>query len=442
MSKAVPSYRKHKNGQAFVRCSRINGGKNLYLGVYGSSESFERYREVLKQLELASKSPGMKAVMARSTGRGTIGAAVDRYLEFAKNRYSDADGQTKEYGEMASALSPVLQLFGSLPSDEFTPLHLVAVQEYLLELDTLCRQTINHRVVRIRRMFRWASKFGQVPEDLYWRLKCVDPIPFGRGFEADEVEPVDWHVVAETLPWLTPTVSAMVRAQLFCGMRPQDACRMRPMDIDQSDAECWIYQPPKHKLTHLNKKRFIAVPRFAQVVIEPFLDRPRDACLFSPRESYRQYRQQRALQNRSNRKTKVYPSEIRARARRHSKAYDEPGQKIKRTGFDTDSYRQAIVSGLERAAAAGVTIPHWHPHRLRHTMSTSISQLLGEQEAQRWLGHERLETTGIYTQRQVRELRAIARKLSSTLMGESASIMTALLAVPPASYAAMNRTAS
>lgn len=440
MSRAVPAYRKHKNGQAYIRCKRINGGKNLYLGPYGSPESIDKYHEVLRQLAASEKSAAMQSILVGKQSGGLLGEVIERYMVHARRRYSNADGPTKEAAEMETALEPVAALFGGLPGRDFTARHLVAVQDYLVELGTLCRQTINHRVSRIRRMFRWASKLGEVPEDLYWKLKSVDSVPFGVGFEADDVEPVDWKVVSETLPWLTPTVAAMVRIQLLCGMRPQDVCRMRPMDIDRSDAECWIYQPPKHKLSHLKKKRFIAIPPFAQEAIAAFLDRAEDTHLFSPRESYRQYRDQVAIENRTKRKTKIYPAELRARARRQAAAHQST-EKAKRTAFDTDSYRRAITSGLTRAAKAGVQIPHWHPHQLRHTMSTSVSQLLGEQEAQRWLGHERLETTGIYTQRQVKELRDIARRLSCTVSGGSASMITALSADVD-SYATTNRAAS
>jgi integrase len=167
----------------------------------------------------------------------------------------------------------------------------------------------------------------------------------------------------------------------------------------------------------------------------PFMDRGPSEWMFSPRESYRQVRRMIAEANRPNRKAKLYPSEVRTRYKKYAR-YDSapPSKRPRRHHFITDTYRRSIGYAIKRAASAGVAIPHWHPHQLRHTMSTCISQMFGEQAAQRWLGHERLETTGIYTQRQVKELKDIARRLSSSFSDDSANMITGLVESVTASY--------
>lgn len=437
MSRQVPTYRKHKNGQAFVKTVRLNGGKAIYLGKHGSPESRKAYQEILKRLEVAESAPELKRIVSRRGGFGSIEEVVDSYTDHAVKRYSNADGPTTEYTQMVMALDSLLEMFGHLPVDEFEPDHLVALQEHLLAGGALCRGSINHRICRVRRMFRWASTFRHAPKTLYWELKSVEPVPFGRGFESPEVEPVAWPVVEATLPWLTPVVGTMVMTQVLCGMRPQDVCRLRMAHVNTSDS-VWIYSPTKHKGTHRGKKRFIAIPACAQALLQPYLDRPADQHLFSPRESYRLLRWQMAKEN-GHRKTKVYPCEIRAREKR---AVESNGGRRQRDHYDTDSYRRAIVYGLERAAKRGTAIPHWHPHQLRHTISTQISQELGEQAAQRWLGHERLETTGIYTQRQVKELAKIARKFDSIWAGSASKIAGRISPLPAPRYDAAKCTAS
>ena len=75
MSKLVPSYRRHKNGHAFIRCSRINGGRNLYLGRWGTPESRDKYQQVLKRLSLAEQAPLARPVLTptRDKDRSIIG---------------------------------------------------------------------------------------------------------------------------------------------------------------------------------------------------------------------------------------------------------------------------------------------------------------------------------------------------------------------------------
>lgn len=440
MSRQMPEYRRHSNGQAFIKCARINGGKALYLGKFGTPDSRQLYQEMIKRLVVSDGSPAVKKIIERPAELDrTIEGVVDRYTDFAVKHYSTTEGPTKEYAEMVLALSPLVDLFGSLDGGEFSPTHLVAVQEHMLGLGTLCRQTINHRIVRVKRFFRWASKFDEVPRVLYWELKCVDPLPFGRGSEAKDVEPVAWSVVVATMPWLSPVVAAMVQLQAICGMRPQDICRMRKMDIDMTGG-VWIYKPPKHKMAHRKKTRLIAIPRIAQRLLAPFLDRPADLPLFSPKESYRASRER--MKEARPRKGKIYPSELLAQERRRLARELRGSTRTHRDAFDTDSYRRAIKYALDSAALAGAKVAHWHPHQLRHAISTEVSQTLGEQQAQRWLGHERLETTGIYTQRQLIELVDIASKLDVIWSGSASRIAGFASPLPERPYDVANRTAS
>ena len=70
---------------------------------------------------------------------------------------------------------------------------------------------------------------------------------------------------------------------------------------------------------------------------------------------------------------------------------------------------------FKRAERAGVSVPHWHPMQLRHSIATKLSRALGQQKAQRWLGHTNLKTTDIYVEREVSELIEIAHHVDRLL---------------------------
>lgn len=57
MSRSVPKYRRHPNGQAFVQHRSIeNPSHRMYLGSYGTPESKRRYRQFLTQLEVSDNA--------------------------------------------------------------------------------------------------------------------------------------------------------------------------------------------------------------------------------------------------------------------------------------------------------------------------------------------------------------------------------------------------
>lgn len=413
MPRPLPKYRRHPNGQAFVQYQ----GKRHYLGKYDTPKSKSRYAQFIERLNVPNVEPDPVV-----GGDKVIVELVVLYQNFAQGYYSKAtaDGgrvTTKEYGSMVEALRPLDTLFGEMLGRDFRPKHLGDIQRYMIS-QKLARTVINRRIGRIKRFFKWCCKEGHLPETLYHGLTCVDGLRKGRSGarETKPVAPVPREVVDATLPYLTPVVSAMVQMQLLCGMRPAEVCIMRPCDIDRS-GDIWLYRPSEHKNDWRDQERFVAIPKVAQAILEPFLDRDPEAFLFSPKESEEWRRANRPVTAKEGRKTPIYPSELRQREQRKKESRKKTPKRPKRDRYDTASYRRAITYALKKAKNAKVVIPHWHPHQLRHAISTEISQAIGEQAAQRWLGHARLETTGIYTQAQVKEVIEIAKALDQKWAG-------------------------
>jgi hypothetical protein len=77
------------------------------------------------------------------------------YWRFAESYYSKDGQPTKELACMREALRPVRKLYGGSRVRDFGPKALKAVRQFMVE-QGLSRGLINHRVGRIKRIFKWA----------------------------------------------------------------------------------------------------------------------------------------------------------------------------------------------------------------------------------------------------------------------------------------------
>lgn len=392
----LPKYRRHPNGQAFVAHKSIDRpGNRLYLGKHNSPESITRYRQFLNDLAAAEPEQG-RAALPPLRHDATIAELVQRYNRHAKDYYAANGTRNNEAEQMRLALDPLLELFADDRAAEFGPRKLKQVRDHMVA-GGLARSTVNHRISRIKRFFRWAAEEELIPPAIYHGLVSVRGLSRGmsKARETAPVEPVPEPVMTRTLEWLSPQVAAMVQVQYYCGMRPQDVTIMRPCDIDRS-GDVWLFHPHHHKNAWREQSLVKAVPKIARPILLPWLDRDPEAYCFSPREAmmaHRKIREERV--NRANRPLRDH--------------------------YSTDSYRRAIWYAITRANRANADdddwepIPNWSPIQLRHAILTWVSQRLGQQKAQRWAGHADLETTGIYVEAEVAELVAIASELDRLL---------------------------
>ena len=198
----------------------------------------------------------------------------------------------------------------------------------------------------------------------------------------------------------------MVKLQRLTGMRPGEVCRMRGIDIDR-DGEVWVFLPPTHKTHLLGKSRTILLGPQAQTVLLPFLDRPADAYLFTPHESYA-YLRENPMPGSRQRKTPVYPSELKRRAKRKKTA----ARRVRRfrPHFTTGSYDSAVESAIGRARRAGIEVDHWTPNQLRHSRATELRRTHGLEAAQVILGHAKADVTQIYAERDLKKAIEIAKE--------------------------------
>lgn len=372
----LPKYRRHPNGQAFYEFR----GVRTYLGKYDSPESRKRYAQVVAQIAAG----GVGAIVELTAGQdASIDELILPYLDFATRYYSTDGEPSKEFYGVAKALEFLSAYAGEMEGAAFGPRALIGFQNHLVA-QKHARPYVNKQVGRVKRFFRWCCEQERLPGEHWHKLACVQGLKEGRTVapEPADVQPVPRSIVEQTLPYMQPTIAAMAQVQMLCGMRPQDVCTMRGREID-CRGPVWIYTVPKHKNSWRGQSLVKAIPRAAQAILLPYMHLDLDRYLFSPRDA------------------------IAARCGR----FAQRRKRQVRDHYDTDSYRQGIDYGLAKAGRLGLEIPHWCPLQLRHTIATELRQSIGQQAAQVWLGHACLETTGIYAEKQISELVAIAQEL-------------------------------
>ena len=404
-----PAYRLHKpSGQARV----IVHGKHTYLGKYGSAESRQEYSRILA--ELSAEGGSSASFPANPSGNSPISVneTILGYWRYAKSHYVKDNAPTREIEGIQLALRPLREIYGTAPAAEFGPKKLKAVRQHLIE-GGLCRRVVNARVERIKRLFKWAVAEELIPPSVYHGLQAVAGLTFGRtsARETEPIRPVPDLYVAAVLPFVTPHVAAMIKLQRLTGMRPGEVIIMRPGDIDTS-GEIWVYEPSDHKGRWRGIHKQIPLGPEAQKILKPFLGREGEAFLFSPRESEAWRLENRPPYHAQQRKTPVYPSELKRReALKATRRQSRNPKRPKRDRYDRDSYRRAINYGLRKAKKAGFVLPHWHPHQLRHNRGTEVRRKYGIEAAQVALGHARADVTEVYAEKNMEMATRIAREM-------------------------------
>ena len=369
-SRRIPSYRRHKpSDQARV----IISGRHIYLGKYGSPESWEKYHRIVADRLNSGVGTGVPVTNGHAASPAlSVSEVLVVYWRFALGYYRKNGRPTGELDNLRAALRPLRQLYGSTYVQEFGPDSLEVLRSHMID-QGLSRKVINARVNRIKRVFRWASKKGLVPAATYHGLKAVEGLLRGRSKarETEPVAPVPDADVQAVLPHVTPQVQAMIQVQELAGMRPQDIRNMRTCDVDTS-SDVWVYAPWTHKTEHHGHVRRIAIGPRAQMALRPYF-KPEDptAYLFSPKDAIATLRAKRARE----RKTPRTPSERAVKTKRNPKS--APGEQYTRTG-----YANAVKKACDRAC-----VSRWSPNRLRHSCAVKVRKKYGIEGAAAVLGN-------------------------------------------------------
>jgi integrase len=402
----VPAYKHHKPTNT-AHCW-VNG-QWVSLGRWDSPESRQAHARICAELA-AAPTP---AVVSHPGASPTVDQILLAFWTHAQQHYRRPDGTlTNEQKEYRLAFVPLRELYGPTPAAEFGPLGLKAVRRKMVD-SGLCRTTLNNRVRRLKHVFKWAASEQLVPVATYQALVTVGGLQKGRGPapEPDLIGPVGDAAVRATLPFVRPSVRAMVELQLLTGMRPGEVARLRPADIDTL-GPVWVYRPPYHKLSHKGKSRLVAIGPRAQAVLRPFTPADPSAYYFNPRLEVERLHAERTRR----RKTPRYPSHLARNAAKRVAEWKRPPA----GRYSSHSYAVAITRAVRRANArrgrmAGAghfdPVPEWVPNQLRHAHATRVRKARGLEAAGAALGHDRLTTTLIYAEKNLELAVAVAAEL-------------------------------
>ena len=415
----VPGYCLHKpSGRGY---SDVGGKQHYFPGKHGSKESVAAYEKFIadylangRQLPPSFLRPGTVAMTCEELGL--------RFLDWAKVRYSkDSQG----FSHCRVAMYFLIKYFGKVPVNDFLPISLEYLQERMLvecaelpgtkkgsQQKGYARQTINRHIARIKKAFKRGVANKWVDPQTHYALQSVESLKLGQteAPEYKKIPPVAIDVVKKTLPFIkSNVVRDMARVQLHMGGRPQDVINMRACDIDRTPRPdgTWVYIPYTHKTAHRGKSLHKAINPQAQAILLSYLlaneDTP-EAFLFSPKESM----QQQSIERRKNRKTFNKQGQVQPSQRNRSNKSNRkrpPGDQ-----YLVSSYYHAIRSACKRAG-----VPPWSPNQLRHTAGTEARKLSGAESAQAFLGHENLNTTEIYAEKNFAEAAKVAVKIGEVL---------------------------
>lgn len=399
----IPKLCKHKaSGKAVVRLN----GKDHYCGTFGTKEANEAYKGLISKWLHSRKNETewVEAAPQASFYALTINELILRYMNFAKNYYQNSPG---EIDKVILALKPLKEGYGKLPVREFGPKKL---QELRLKMTyprirtktikdengrfikrnveyVLSQRTINQRTAIIIRVFSWANAEEIIPPEfpIGASLKQVKPIKNARmGVTPPKtIRPASIEDFNAVIKHMSRQTCSIVELMLLTGMRSNDACIMRPMDIDQT-SDVWVYLPVKFKrsgMTGQTQRKIYLGPK-CQQILKPFLEnRLSTSFMFSPKEAMEEIR----ANQRSQRNPKVQTGQSQ---RQNKPPERQPGQK-----YTSASLYRAVRNAARKAGNLEIT-----PNMVRHLAGTNVRDKFGIENALKIMGHKNVNTTEIYAQ--------------------------------------------
>jgi len=378
-----------------------HNGKRFYHGVWGSPEAEKSYKRFITAL---LENPAIPSRRDEDDGSGVlVSELATGYLDHIEN----SQMHPSHVLHFKNTVGYLVELYGDLAVNEFSPKKLKVVRGQMVKTGKLCRKVVNDYARRIVCIFQWGVEEELVHETVYNALRVVKTLSKRTPgtFDHPKRQEVPDDVVLQTLPFMSPTVAAMVQVQRLTGSRPSEIFSMRVGDIDQSRKNgLWYYTPESHKTQEHIGEKSIPLGKPEQKLIAPYLvGKKPEAAIFSPRTAMEEWHAAR----RANRKTKVSPSQQARNQQRAKKPRPrQPGE-----FYNRNSYRVAILNAIKKGNKVlpeDQRIPHWSPYLLRNAAATAIELEHGLDEAQAQLGHTSANMTKRYSKAQLRQREKLA----------------------------------
>lgn len=363
----------HRSGQARIRL----GGKDVYLGKFGTRASHEKFHRVVAEFYRTGEPPGSNGEPPASH---TLGDLINSFRLWAEKRYVKNGRQTSEVGLYKLSCGSLLDVAPiDMPANDILPTHLTTMRTRLAELG-LARGTINGRLRRIKTMYAWGVEQGFVDPSAWHGLKAVRGAKKGEAKTPPKITPAPTQDILAIRNEVPPSIWALVQLCILTGCRPGEAVVLRPCDIDRVPPVLgqgvWVWKPYTHKTEHHEKERVIVIGPQCQQHITPFVDGlAPDAFVFTAERSLA-----------------------------------EIGRKVGKMAtldhLSESTFMQAIHRACKRAE-----VSRWSPSQLRKNFATDIRGRHGIEDASVLLGHSSVSTTEIYAEVNFRRVAEIMAKV-------------------------------
>jgi hypothetical protein len=228
----IPAYRLHKRSGFAVVTLPDGPGKrrHVQLGRHGTPESRAEYDRVIAEWAANGRRLTPEPTAASPAGP-TVNDVLLAFDDHAQRRYPR---EGRELGQYRAALRTVRELYGRSPAAEFGPRRLKTVRERMVAIGW-SRNVVNRHVGRVKAAFRWAESEEMVPPGTSHALATVAGLPRNDPSvrQTAPPAPAEFDAVLPALPFMTPTVRAMVELQWLRPMLKHadaaaaDVCRKR-----------------------------------------------------------------------------------------------------------------------------------------------------------------------------------------------------------------------
>lgn len=368
------------SGKAYVWVK----GKQTYLpGQFGSPESVSAYRVLLD--EFAGKKP------LPTRHDCTVAQLFDAWFD-------DNPCSPKKYSHYLKACEAMVERgYADCLADDFGPRKLRDVRQLLIE-SGLAQSTINQRVGRIKKVFKWGVSQELVSPSVSQALYALDGIRSGETSAPAPraIKPVSFNRAEEIRGVVSETIFSMLHLLWLTGMRPDNVCQAKMIHIKKLD-DVWLYTPEQHKNKYRGKGLVITIGPVGQAIITKCQGvRADDEFIFRPQDSIDWH-----IANNS----KYIPWSTRRLS----------------DSFTPNTLRQAVLRAQAHKAGMkfGRKLPNkkqfidagwvpWTVYQLRHAAATELRQAYPMEDVRAYLGHSTLDATQIYTEHDLAAAKKIA----------------------------------
>lgn len=399
MKRAPKLSRHQKRNYAYITVNR----KQIYLGVWGSEESYQNYLNFLRkggygEQDFKEKLGGISLV-------GLVREYIKDYQTRSKKNKSDLN-------TFKRIEKRILKCMPEKKAEDFRIKDLETIRDSFQnegfkrnqEQCEYSRGYLNKIVIRIKTMINWGAGKELISHEVSDRLKYLIPLKKGRtkAKEPKRKRIVPEYEFKETCKYLSEYYKDIVEIIRYTGMRPSELCNMKVKDIKTS-AEVWLYCPGEHKTEESGKERFIGFGKEAKCILKKHLkNRNPEEYVFTPKRAM----VRKWEKDRKERKSKIQPSQIERSLNRKNKRLKAFNDKL-----NVDSIGRRVKEACKKAMREGVIKEMWTPYELRHTAISEVRVKFGAEAAQHFAGHSQLNTQRYYDHTAERIVEEIASRI-------------------------------